>query len=98
MPPIPARSIQQRRPLTSTGGNITLSTLSVGEGSPRATITRTTPSSSKAPHRRSTKKDVEQECMENGAEDETMLEEPVQEDRQEKRTTWRVETFCRYVL
>ena len=29
-------------------------------------------------------------------EEETMLEEPVEEAQQEKRTTWKVETFCRY--
>ncbi|GAB5030707.1 kif6 type kinesin-like protein [Nannochloropsis oceanica] len=95
MSSISFRSMQDRRVLTSTGGNTNRSSLSVGEGSPRATITCTTPGSSKVAHRRSAQKHTEQECMKQKEKDETMLEEPVKKNRQKKRTTWRVETFCR---
>lgn len=98
MSSISFRSMQDRRVLTSTGGNTNRSSLSVGEGSPRATITCTTPGSSKVAHRRSAQKHTEQECMKQKEKDETMLEEPVKENRQKKRTTWRVETFCRCVV
>jgi len=99
MPPTTPASARRRRPPTSTSGNTApRSSLSVGEASPRATITSTTPSSSsKAPRRRSTKEGVEPELVEDGdEEEETMLEEPAEEVQQEKRTTWKVETFCRY--